>query len=320
MADEILDYARQIMRESAGAVEKQGEILGDSFRRAVDLIYNSERKVVVTGMGKSGHIGRKIAASLASTGTPAIFLHPAESGHGDIGMSAAGDIFFILSKSGESKELEFILDFAKRNGNDVIALCGRQKSTLGQAATVFIPLEIDREICPMNLAPTTSALVSLAVGDALTVCLMRRRGFTREQYRFYHAAGDIGRQLLKVSDMMHDLDRIVMMPTDSMLADVLEEITRLHVGEAIFTDRDGRLRGIITDGDIRKFLIQHHSIDGVRAKDVMTTEPKTVFPDSFVGEALNIMEGRFFALVVVDREHRPRGIIRIHDILRRGAV
>jgi arabinose-5-phosphate isomerase len=291
--------------------------LDDSFARALDLLMAAEGRVIVSGMGKSGHIARKIAATFASTGTPAHFVHPAEASHGDLGMVASGDVLIVLSNSGETPELADILAHAKRFAIPLIAITSRAGSTLMGHATVGLTLPDVPEACEKGIVPTTSTTMTLALGDALAVALMEHRAFTPDHFRMFHPGGKLGARLLKVRDLMHD-DPPLVAGTLAM-GDTLLEITRRGFGVVGVTDAAGDLAGIITDGDLRRHL------DGLmlhKAGEVMTANPRTIGPDALAGEALAVMNDRKITclLVTAPDTRRAIGILHVHDCLRAGVV
>lgn len=308
---------RRVIRREAEALARLGDALDDSFARALDLLMAAEGRVIVSGMGKSGHIARKIAATFASTGTPAHFVHPAEASHGDLGMVASGDVLIVLSNSGETPELADILAHAKRFAIPLIAITSRAGSTLMGHATVGLTLPDVPEACEKGIVPTTSTTMTLALGDALAVALMEHRAFTPDHFRMFHPGGKLGARLLKVRDLMHD-DPPLVAGTLAM-GDTLLEITRRGFGVVGVTDAAGDLAGIITDGDLRRHL------DGLmlhKAGEVMTANPRTIGPDALAGEALAVMNDSKITclLVTAPDTRRAIGILHVHDCLRAGVV
>jgi arabinose-5-phosphate isomerase len=290
--------------------------LGPAFVAAVDVIRAARGRVIVTGMGKSGHIGRKIAATLASTGTPAFFVHAAEASHGDLGMITSDDVMLALSWSGETEELKDLIDYSRRFRIALIAITVSAASTLGKAADIVLALPQAREACPHNLAPTTSSLMQLALGDALAIALLESRGFTAVDFGVFHPRGRLGAVLRFVRDVMHPGDAVPLIGRGALMADAIVEMTSKGFGCVAVTDGDGKLAGVITDGDLRR----HMRVDLLRAPvdEVMTTSPKTVRPDQLASEALQIINAsKITALLVVDDE-RPIGIVHFHDLLRAG--
>jgi arabinose-5-phosphate isomerase len=314
---------REILHQEALALEAMAANLGDEFIRAVELLLACEGRVVITGMGKSGAVGRKIAGTLASTGTPALFLHPAEGVHGDLGMVAVGDVLLALSNSGETDELTAILPAIARIAVPIIALTGRPDSSLGRAAAVVLNTGVAREVCPFNLAPTTSTTAQIAMGDALAVAVMRCRRFTTADYARLHPHGALGRRLLlTVGDIMRTGENVAYVAPEDELKDVLFAITRAHAGAAVVADPTGRLLGLITDGDIRRSLLADeealHKPCGVH----VTRLPKTVVADCLAAETLQAMQGppQIGEMPVVDEDGVVVGVLMLKDLLQAGIV
>jgi arabinose-5-phosphate isomerase len=292
--------------------------LGHAFIDAVELMRQARGRVIVTGMGKSGHVGRKIAATLASTGTPAFFVHPSEASHGDLGMIAADDVIMALSWSGETAELKDLTDYSRRFRIGLIALTAFADSTLGQAADVVLALPQAREACPHNLAPTTSTLMQHALGDALAIALLESRGFTALDFRVFHPGGRLGAMLKFVRDIMHTGSEIPLAPLGTRMSDAISEMTAKTFGCVGIVDQDGYLKGIITDGDLRR----HMSGDllNLTVEAVMTHEPDTVRPDQLVSEVLELLNTlKRTQLIVVDAG-KPVGVVHFHDLLRAGVA
>ncbi|WP_119391927.1 KpsF/GutQ family sugar-phosphate isomerase [Taklimakanibacter lacteus] len=291
--------------------------LGRAFAEAVRLIKNGAGRVVVTGMGKSGHIGRKIAATLASTGTPAFFVHPAEASHGDLGMIGRDDVIIMISNSGETAELHAILDYAKRFDVKIIGLTSRDQSTLASHSDVLLCLPDAREACPIGMAPTTSTLLQLAMGDALALALLEDRGFNATQFKTFHPGGLLGAALTHVRDCMHKPPRLPIVAPATPMAEALVIMTQKSFGCLGVVDDGGRLIGILTDGDLRRHMSRDlidHAIE-----DVMTRKPHTVAPDTLASEALEHLNStKITSLFVVDDEGKPVGLVHIHDLLRQG--
>ncbi|SEM74836.1 KpsF/GutQ family sugar-phosphate isomerase [Halomonas caseinilytica] len=298
------------------------EHLDDDFERACELILACPGRVVVTGMGKSGHIGGKIAATLASTGTPAFFVHPGEASHGDLGMITPGDVVLALSHSGETAEVTALLPLLKRLGTPLISMTGRPASTLGRHADAHLYAGVEREACPLDLAPTSSTTAALALGDALAVALLESRGFTAEDFALSHPGGSLGKRLLlRVSDLMHQGSRLPRVASGSPLRDALLEITRQGLGFTCVVDPDDRLVGVYTDGDLRRTLDQHADLSGLKVDDVMTVPGKRTSPDTLAAEAVRLMEdNRITALAVVDDDGHPVGALHMHDLLASGVI
>lgn len=313
--------ARRVLGLARDALGTLSDQLDGAFCEAVDILLAVRGRVVVSGMGKSGHVGRKIAATLSSTGTPAQFVHPGEASHGDLGALTRADALLMLSYSGDTAELSDLITYAKRYGIPLIGMAGNPESALLAASDVGLVLPKAQEACPMGLAPTTSTTMMLALGDALAVALMERRGFSTDQYRDLHPGGALGRALIRVSDIMHT-DRMPLVKHDTVMSDVLITMTSGGFGVAGVIDHQGVLTGIITDGDLRRHM-ERELLDRT-ARDVMTTAPKTVVPAMLAAEALAFMNDstpRVTCLFIVDpaaAERRPVGILHIHDCLRAG--
>jgi arabinose-5-phosphate isomerase len=292
--------------------------LGPAFTAAVDLIRNARGRVIVTGVGKSGHVGRKISSTLASTGTPSSFVHAGEASHGDLGMIAPDDVIVALSWSGETAELKNLIDYSRRFRSPLIAVTGEADSTLGCAADVALVLPAVREACPHNLAPTTSTLMQLALGDALAIALLESRGFTALDFGKLHPGGRLGALLKFVRDVMHTGPEMPLTAKGARMADAIVEMSAKGFGCVGIVDGDGRLAGIITDGDLRRHM-QPKLLDE-RVENVMTRAPKTVRADQLVSEALELLNSsKITAVFVVEAEH-PKGIVHLHDLLRLGAA
>ncbi|KGD92038.1 KpsF/GutQ family sugar-phosphate isomerase [Rhizobium sp. YS-1r] len=293
--------------------------LGDRFRNAVEIIGGIDGRVIVTGVGKSGHIGRKIAASLASTGTPAFFVHPVEANHGDLGMITTGDVVLALSWSGETAELQGIVSFTRRFSVPLIAMTAGEVSTLAREADVVLLLPKEQEACPHGLAPTTSTLMQLAMGDALAVALLEARGFSATDFRVYHPGGKLGAMLSHVSDLMHTGDRIPLVKKGVTMPDAIQELSRKRFGCVGVIDEEGCLCGVVTDGDIARHLdldLRQTPVD-----DVMTTSPKTVGKETLATAAMALLNKHSIgALIVIDAERKPVGIVHFHDLLRVGVA
>ena len=314
--------AERVLRLEAEAILGLIPKLDERFDRAVELLHRCRGRVIVTGMGKSGLVGRKIAATLASTGTPAYFLHPAEGVHGDVGMVARGDVVLALSNSGETDEVLAILPPLKRLGVPIVLLTGNPSSTLARQAEVVIDVSAAEEACPMNLAPTSSTTAALAAGDALAMALLELRGLKPEDYAALHPRGTLGwRALFRVRDLMHTGDAVPVVLETTPLRDAIGEMTRKRLGMTTVVDGGSRLIGVITDGDLRRLHLREASISGLNAGAVATREPKTILADELAAKALEVMESWMItSLVIVDDVGRPSGIIHMHDILRAKIV
>jgi len=314
--------AERVFRLEAEAILGLIAKLDERFERAVELLRGSSGRVIVTGMGKSGLIGRKIAATLASTGTPAYFLHPAEGVHGDLGMVARGDVVLALSNSGETDEVLAILPPLKRLGVPVVLLTGNPTSPLARQCDVVLDVSVREEACPMNLAPTSSTTAALAAGDALALALLELRGLRPEDYAALHPRGALGwRALFRVADLMLTGEAMPLVPEGTPLRDVIVEMTQKRKGMTTVVDADGRLAGVITDGDLRRLHLRGGSIDDLIAGQVASREPKTIRGDDLAAKALEVMETwQITSLVIVDEARRPVGLIHMHDILRAKIV
>ncbi len=292
--------------------------LGDSFLAATELVLNCKGRVVVSGIGKSGHIARKIASTMASTGTPAFFVHPAEASHGDIGMITRDDVMIALSNSGESGELLTIIPALKRQGGKLIAITGNADSTLAREADVHLDARVDQEACPLGLAPTASTTAALALGDALSVALLDARGFSSEDFARSHPGGSLGRRLLtRVSDVMRTGTDVPSVPASGTLGDAIVEMSAKRMGMTAILDPDSRVSGIFTDGDLRRSLDQLGDIRTRKVTDIMTRNPRTIRADQLAVEAVEVMERqKVNQLLVTDRDGRLTGALNMHDLFR----
>ncbi len=318
-----IEEGKRVLAIEARAITNLIDRLDHRFTQAVDLLFHCQGKVVVSGMGKSGLIGTKIAATLASTGTPAFFLHPAEGIHGDLGMLARKDLLIAISNSGETDEVLKLLSSVKRLGVPVIALTGRPQSTLAKNSDVALDVSVSEEACPLGLAPTASTTATLALGDALAIALLQRRGFKEEDFAQFHPGGTLGRRLLlKVRDLMHQGEAIPRVPHTASLREAILEMTSKKLGMTTVTESDGRLRGVITDGDLRRFLERGIDWTSSRAGDVASKNPKTITPDDLAARGVQIMERHSItALIVVGGENQEVvGVLHLHDLLKSGVV
>ncbi len=319
----VLDRARAVLETEAEAVRRLAPRLGEAFVRAHDLVLASKGRVVVTGMGKSGHVGGKIASTFASTGTPAFFMHPGEASHGDLGMIVADDVVIAISNSGESDEILRILPLIKRRGAKVVAITGRPGSTLAREADVHLDAGVEKEACPMNLAPTASTTAVLALGDALAVALLESRGFGSDDYALAHPGGALGRRLLlHVADVMHTGDRVPSVPVGATLKEAILEMSQKGLGMTAIVEADGRVAGLFTDGDLRRTLEKHDDIRSLRVADVMTRGPRTIGPGRLAAEAAQVMQAHRVSgrLLVVDDDGRLVGALHVDDLLRAGVI
>jgi arabinose-5-phosphate isomerase len=311
-----LDCARRVLRIEAQAIQDVLARLDRSFERAVDVLFACKGRVVVSGMGKSGLIGRKISATFSSTGTPSFFLHPAEALHGDLGMLARGDVLLAVSYGGETEEIVRLLEALKRLEISLITLTGKTDSTLAEASDVVLDVSVKEEACSLNLAPTASTTVAMAVGDALAVALLERRGFKPDDFAALHPAGRLGSKLLRVEHLMHAGDALPRVSPETMMPDVFHEMSKKGLGMTTVTEADGRLAGILTDGDLRRLMEKHRGATlEMRAGDCMTRGAQTIGPHVLASEALNLMEKRkITSIVVVDEVKAVLGVVHLHDL------
>lgn len=319
---ELLQSARRTLAVERDAVDRLLGRLDDTFEAACHLILACTGRVVVTGIGKSGHIGNKIAATLASTGTPAFFVHPGEASHGDLGMITRGDVVIAISNSGEASEIVTIIPLIKRLGVPLIAMTGKPQSTMAKLADVNLDVSVEREACPLNLAPTASTTVTLAMGDALAVALLEARGFSSEDFAMSHPGGSLGKRLLtRVSDIMHAGDRIPRVTADTTISNALLEISQKGLGLTVVVDDNDRAIGVFTDGDLRRVLDQSLDIHLTTLDSVMTHGGKFITEQQLAVEAVPLFEKhKISALTVVDQDHTLRGVIHIHEVLRAGLI
>ncbi len=309
--------ARRVLETEAAAILALKDRLDGRFETAVRLLLECRGRVIVTGMGKSGIICRKIAATLSSTGTPAFFLHPAEAIHGDLGVMTGDDVVVALSYSGETEEILRLLETIKRLGARLIAITGDCSSTLGQSAEVALDCGVSEEACPLNLVPTASTTAALALGDALAMTLLVAKGFRQEDFANLHPGGKLGKRLMRVEQLMHGGDKVPSVGIETAMKDVIYEMNRKGLGMTCVVESDGRLAGIITDGDLRRHMTESLSIVERTAGDLMTRNPVTVSRDMFAVEALNVMEGRkITAVIVVDDAQRVEGVVHLHALWR----
>jgi arabinose-5-phosphate isomerase len=320
------DRAKRVLKIEADAIAALIDRIDDGFERAVCMVLNCKGRVVVTGMGKSGLIGKKIAATLASTGTPALFLHPAEGIHGDLGMVTRGDVVIALSNSGETYEMSRMLPSHKRLGIKIIALTGNPESTLAKNSDVVIDVSVQEEACPLGLAPTASTTATLAMGDALAVALLDQRGFKQEDFACFHPGGALGKKLLlRIRDLMHTGDAVPVVSEDTLIKDAIYEISSKKMGITTVVNAAGKIVGVISDGDLRRWMEKtEKSSENLLAKkagDIMTRNPKLASRDALAAEAVAMMEGNSITcLIVSDHDARPDGVIHLHDLLKAGVV
>lgn len=318
----ILELAKNVFEIEANSIQKLAERIDENFVNAVKILYGCKGRVIVTGMGKSGIIGKKIAATFSSTGTPSYYLHPAESTHGDSGAITKDDVVLAISNSGETAELMLLLPLINRFGIKLIGMTGKPESTLAQRSDVVLDISVEKEACPLGLAPTASTTATLAMGDALAVCLLEKRGFTPEDFLIFHPSGALGKGILyKVEELMISGDKLPIISDQLDVRTALLEITSKGLGTAIAVDKDGKTTGILTDGDVRRILLNHNSIENLKVSDVMTKSPKTIDRNKLAASALQIMETKSItSLVVNDENGLPVGMIHIHSLLKAGVA
>ena len=319
----FIELVLAVLKTESEAIAALTQRLNQDFHRACEMILGCEGRIVVTGMGKSGHIGNKIASTLASTGTPAFFMHPGEASHGDLCMITPEDLVIALSNSGETSEITLLLPLIKRLAIPLIALTGKPKSTIARAADINLDVSVSKEACPLGLAPTSSTTASLAMGDALAIAILQARGFTEEDFALSHPGGNLGRRLLlRVSDIMHTGDAIPLVNTEYSLKQTLLEMTSKGLGMAgVIDPESSRLVGIYTDGDLRRTFEKMPNIETALVKDYMTANCVTIDAERIATEALNLMHDRKInALMVIDQNNLVQGALNIHDLLRVGVV
>ncbi|MDX1573182.1 MAG: KpsF/GutQ family sugar-phosphate isomerase [Methylophaga sp.] len=321
-ADKLTSLAIAVIDTEISAVQALRKRIDATFVKACEFLLACQGRIVVIGMGKSGHIGGKLAATLASTGSPAFFVHPGEASHGDLGMITGQDVVIALSNSGETSEILTILPLIKRLGIPLIALTGRPNSTLAQCASAHLDVSVEKEACPLGLAPTSSTTATLVMGDALAIALLEARGFTAEDFALSHPGGNLGRRLLlHVSDIMHQGKAIPQIPENALLGDALIEMSNKSLGMTAVVNDDGELAGIFTDGDLRRVLAQTVDIRTAKLQDHMTRNCKTGRPDMLAAEALALMDQyKINALLIINQEQQLVGALNMHDLLRAGVV
>ena len=321
-APRALDLAREVLSIEAAAIQALAARLDENFLHALDVILGCEGRVIVSGMGKSGHIARKIASTLSSTGTPAYFVHPGEASHGDLGMITRADVIIALSYSGESQELLAIVPAIKRQGAKLISMTGNPASSLAKVADVHLNAAVDREACPMGLAPTASTTAALALGDALAVALLDAKGFGAEDFARSHPGGNLGRRLLThVCDVMRSGERLPMVGENAMLSDAILEISKKGVGMTAIVDAGQRVLGIYTDGDLRRTLEKKLDFNATPVCDVMSVDPRCIGPDALAAEAVQLMEQyNISQMLVVDEQHKLVGALNMHDLLHAKVI
>lgn len=317
----VLERARQILDIEKNALSDLAASLDETFEKAIDLIVETKGRVVVTGMGKSGLVGKKISATLSSVGTPSFFIHPVEAIHGDLGMLAVGDLLLAISNSGEG-EIARLIPTIKRYGLKLIALTGKPESTLGRVADVVINVGVKMEACPWDMVPTASTTAVLAIGDAISLVVMEKKGFKVEDFADHHPGGSLGRgMLVTVKDLMHSGSGLPLVNESASMTEVLKEMSAKKLGITLVTKTDGSLAGIITDGDLRRLLEKEDNPMQKKAGEVMSGNPRSVAADTVGGAAVKIMEdGKITSLVIVADGNRPEGVVHLHDLLRAGVV
>lgn len=318
----IIKNGRQTFEIEIEAMKRAMNSLDNSFAKAVEIILGCKGRVVVIGMGKSGLIGKKIAATLASTGTPAFFMHPAEGMHGDLGMLVKGDVVIGISNSGETEEMKVLLPLIKRLGSKLIAIVGKKDSTLGRESDCILDASIEKEACPLNLAPTASTTVALALGDALAVALVECRGFKAEDFAMFHPSGSLGKRLLTtVDDLMHKGNEVPKVYESDTVEKAVQEINEKRFGcTAVMNDKN-ELTGIITDGDLRRALTKYNTVQNLKVSDIMTHNPKMIKKHELAAKALHIMEEyKISSLFIIDNNKTPEGILHFQDLLKYGLV
>ena len=321
--DDVLSIAKRVLKTEADAVFALIDKLNDDFEKAIEIIYNAKGRVVVTGMGKSGLVGKKIAATLASTGSPAFFLHPAEASHGDLGMVTSRDVIITISNSGETDEIIDLIPFLKRFNVSVVSMTGNPNSTLARTADVNLDVSVKEEACPLGITPTASTTATLAMGDAVAVALLVKRGFRQEDFASFHPAGSLGKKLfVRVKDLMHKGDALPMIGPSTPVMEALMEISSKRLGIAIVAGADRKILGVVTDGDVRRG-VQKWGKDffDMKAEEVMSRNPRHIAEAELAAKALSVMETySITSLVVADTEVKAVGIIHLHDILKEGIV
>jgi len=311
-----LETGRRVLRIEAQALQDVMSRLDGEFERAVELLFACKGRVALTGMGKSGIVARKISATLSSTGTPSFFLHPAEALHGDLGMLAPGDTMLAVSYGGETREIVALLDALRRLEIKVVVLTGSAKSTIALASEITLDVSVNEEACSLNLAPTASTTVAMAVGDALAVALLEKRDFRRDDFAALHPAGSLGKRLLRVEKLMHAGEKLPQVTPDTPMADVFHEMSAKKLGMTTVVNADGTLAGILTDGDLRRLMEKHAgAVVNMKLADCMTRNPQTIGPDVLASEALTLMEKRrITSVIVVDARRKLLGVVHLHDL------
>lgn len=320
MQSEVLEIGKNAIEAEINALKDLKQALNQNFERAVNLILNTKGKVVITGMGKSGLIGKKISATLASTGTPSFFLHPAEAIHGDLGMISKEDTIIAISNSGETPELLATIPTIKRWGNPIIAITNNPNSKLAKESDIHLFLNVKKEACPLNLAPTSSSTATLVLGDALAIALLKQRGFTERDFAMFHPGGSLGKKLMKVDEIMHKDDELPLVGPETPLNETVIVMSEKGFGCAVAVDENKNIKGIITDGDLRRFIKNGGSIDNSLCRDAMTENLKSIRNNMLVVEALEKMERYNITVLPVVENNKVVGLIHLHDILKSGVI
>ena len=315
----VIKQAKEVLKIEAQGILSLVDRVGPEFEKAIEAIMKAKGRVIITGMGKSGLVARKIASTLNSTGTPSQFLHPAEAIHGDLGMVTSDDVVVTISNSGQTTEINNILPMLKKIGAKIIGFTGGMDSPMAEACDLVIDVGVEREACPMGMAPTASTTAALAMGDALAVALINRRHFNQDDFKRFHPGGSLGDRLaVKVREIMLTNDRIPMVPLGSKVQQAIEEIDAKKVGATLIIGKDRKLAGIISDGDLRRALLRHKNIHGMKIEDIMSPSPKTIDESETAAEALGLMElNAITHLVIVDKHNRVKGVVHLHDLLGR---
>lgn len=318
--EEIIEKGKEVIRIEAESIANLIEKIGNDFAKAVEIMYKSKGRVILTGMGKSGLIARKIVATMNSTGTAAIYLHPTDALHGDLGMVRKEDVVIIISKSGMTDELARLFPMFKRLGVKIIAMSGNKDSDLAVESDIFLDISVKEEACPHDLAPTSSTTATLVMGDALSVALLEKRNFTLDDFAFLHPGGSLGKRLsLKIKEIMISGDGVPIVKENAEFKDVIFEMTSKRLGTTSVVDAEGKLKGIITDGDLRRLLERTTDINGLTAKDVMSKNPKVLQAEYLASFALQQMENyNITTLIIIDEENNPTGIVHLHDLIKLG--
>jgi len=313
----IVETGKKVLEIESRAIHNAIDRIGQDFEKAVNIIFSTKGRIVLTGMGKSGLIGRKISATLTSTGTPSIFLHPSEAMHGDIGIINNDDVVMALSTSGETFEVLRLLDFIKRIGVKLISLVGNPQSELARQSDIFIDCSIEEEACPIGIVPSTSTTLTLAIGDAIAIALMEKKGFNEDDFRFNHPGGSIGKKLLKVKHLMHSGNELPKAKRDNLMLDVIKVINEKRFGVAIVVDGQNRVEGLITDGDLRRGFLRGIDFSKTRAEEMMTPKPWSIGENNMAVEALKILEENLItSIIVVDKDNTLIGLLHLHDLWR----